>query len=118
MRRFFCSEAEQSRFAGAGLAVVAARVEYGSTLPSRTPRQNPPGCAIRLLFVLFGGSGGRWLMLCDIAPYCVGGAAQSARTAAAAVQGPRLAEAKSRRTEMKTGGASVAHGSFGSFGSF
>ena len=36
---------ERSCFAGARLAVVAARVEYGRTLPLRTPRQNPPGCA-------------------------------------------------------------------------
>ena len=45
---------ERSRFAGARLAVVAARVEYASTLPSQTPRQNTPGCAILLLIP------GRW----------------------------------------------------------
>ena len=48
---FLCTE--RSRFAGARLAVVAALVTYSSTLPSRTPRQNTPGCAISLL--IYGG---------------------------------------------------------------
>ena len=50
--------AGRSRFAGARLAVVAARVEYASTLPLRTPRQNPPGCARSLLIP---GGGNYWL---------------------------------------------------------
>ena len=49
---------ERSCFAGARLAVVAARVEYASTLPLRTPRQNPPGCTRSLLIP---GGGNYWL---------------------------------------------------------